>query len=177
MEVWEGYRKTKPVLVFYVSGPQSLWHQGQVSWKTVFPQLGKGMEDGRFSSLACCSPPAMQPAWLLTVAAGGLGNAVLCTSLLDSFPVSSVYSSCVHVFQYYWANIDHFYLLTKFSITSKFSIFFLNAGEKMSGWMKYKLESRLQENINNLRYTDDTTLMAESKEEIKSLLMKLKKES
>ena len=30
-------------------------------------------------------------------------------------------------------------------------------------------------NINNLRYTDDTTLMAESKEELKSLLMKLKK--
>ena len=29
-------------------------------------------------------------------------------------------------------------------------------------------------NINNLRYTDDTTLMAESKEEIKSLLMKMK---
>ena len=29
-------------------------------------------------------------------------------------------------------------------------------------------------NINNLRYTDDTTLMAESKEELKSLLMKLK---
>ena len=32
-------------------------------------------------------------------------------------------------------------------------------------------------NINNLRYTDDTTLMAESKEEIKSLLMKVKEES
>ena len=32
-------------------------------------------------------------------------------------------------------------------------------------------------NINNLRYTDDTTLMAESKEELKSLLMKLKEES
>ena len=32
-------------------------------------------------------------------------------------------------------------------------------------------------NINNLRYTDDTTLMAESKEEIKSLLMKVKAES
>ena len=31
-------------------------------------------------------------------------------------------------------------------------------------------------NINNLRYTDDTTLMAESKEEIKSLLMKVKEE-
>ena len=33
------------------------------------------------------------------------------------------------------------------------------------------------ENINNLRYTDDTTLMGESKEELKSLLMKVKEES
>ena len=32
-------------------------------------------------------------------------------------------------------------------------------------------------NINNLRYADDTTLMAESKEELKNLLMKLKEES
>ena len=32
-------------------------------------------------------------------------------------------------------------------------------------------------NINNFRYTDDTTLMAESKEELKSLLMKVKEES
>ena len=32
-------------------------------------------------------------------------------------------------------------------------------------------------NINNLRYEDDTTLMAESEEELKSLLMKVKKES
>ena len=32
-------------------------------------------------------------------------------------------------------------------------------------------------NINNLRYADDTTIMAESKEEIKSLLMKVKEES
>ena len=32
-------------------------------------------------------------------------------------------------------------------------------------------------NINNLRYVDDTTLTAESKEELKSLLMKVKKES
>ena len=31
-------------------------------------------------------------------------------------------------------------------------------------------------NINNLRYEDDTTLMAESKEELKSLLMKVKEE-
>ena len=33
------------------------------------------------------------------------------------------------------------------------------------------------ENINNLRYADDTTLMAESKKELKSLLMKMKEES
>ena len=32
-------------------------------------------------------------------------------------------------------------------------------------------------NINNLRYSDDTTLMAESEEELKSLLMKVKEES
>ena len=34
-----------------------------------------------------------------------------------------------------------------------------------------------QENINNLRYADDTTLMAASEEELKSFLMKMKKES
>ena len=46
------------------------------------------------------------------------------------------------------------------------------------GWMKHKLELRLLgENINNLRYADDTTLMAESEEELKSLLMKVKEES
>ena len=32
-------------------------------------------------------------------------------------------------------------------------------------------------NINNLRYTDDSTLMAESKEELRSLLMRVKEES
>ena len=43
--------------------------------------------------------------------------------------------------------------------------------------MKHKLESRLLgEKISNLRYTDDTTLMAESKEEL-NLLKKLKEES
>ena len=41
-----------------------------------------------------------------------------------------------------------------------------NAGIKIAG-----------RNINNLRYTDDTTLMAESEEELKSLLMKVKEES
>ena len=45
----------------------------------------------------------------------------------------------------------------------------------MLGWMKHKLESRLPGEISNLRYTDDTTLMAESKE-LKSLLMKVKEE-
>ena len=43
--------------------------------------------------------------------------------------------------------------------------------------MKHKLQSRLPEEINNLRYADDTTFMAESEEELKSLLMKVKVES
>ena len=38
-------------------------------------------------------------------------------------------------------------------------------------------KKRLQEKINNLRYADDTTLMAESEEELKSLLMKGKEEN
>ena len=42
--------------------------------------------------------------------------------------------------------------------------------------MKLKLEPRLGRNISNLRYVDDTTLMAES-EKLKSLLMKVKEES
>ena len=47
----------------------------------------------------------------------------------------------------------------------------------MPGWMKHKVESRLLGNINNFRPADDTTLMAENKEELKSLLMKFKGES
>ena len=48
----------------------------------------------------------------------------------------------------------------------------------MLGWMKHKLESRLPgRNINNLKHTGDTTLMAESEEELKSLLMKVKEKS
>ena len=47
----------------------------------------------------------------------------------------------------------------------------------MLGWMKHKLEIKIGgRNINNLRYTDDTTLMAESEEELKSLLKKVKGE-
>ena len=45
----------------------------------------------------------------------------------------------------------------------------------MLGWMKRKLIAR--RNISNLRHTVDTTLMAESEKELKSLLMKVKEES
>ena len=44
--------------------------------------------------------------------------------------------------------------------------------KKYSKWILFA-----RRNINNLRYTDDTTLMAESKEELRSLLMKVKEES
>ena len=46
----------------------------------------------------------------------------------------------------------------------------------MLGWLKHKLESRLLGEFNNLRYADDTTLMAGS-EELKGFLMKVKEES
>ena len=49
-----------------------------------------------------------------------------------------------------------------------------------AGWTKHNLEAGIQivgRNINNLRYADDTTLMAESEEELKNLLMKVKEES
>ena len=45
------------------------------------------------------------------------------------------------------------------------------------GLMKHKLESRLLGEISITSYSDDTTLMAESEEELKSLLMKVKEES
>ena len=49
---------------------------------------------------------------------------------------------------------------------------------QMPGWMKHKLKSRLLGKIiNNLRYADDTTLMEESEEVLKSLLMKVKEEN
>ena len=48
---------------------------------------------------------------------------------------------------------------------------------EMLGWMKHQLESRFPGEIYNLRYADDTTLMAESEEELKSLLMKVKEKS
>ena len=48
---------------------------------------------------------------------------------------------------------------------------------EMLGRMKHKLESKIAgRNINNLRYADDTTLMAESEKELNSLVMKVKEE-
>ena len=47
----------------------------------------------------------------------------------------------------------------------------------MLGWKKQKLESRLLGEISITSDADDTTLMAESEEELKSLLMKVKEES
>ena len=52
----------------------------------------------------------------------------------------------------------------------------------MLGWRKHKIGIKIgikiaRKNINNLRYADDTTLMAESEEESKRLLMKVKEES
>ena len=44
----------------------------------------------------------------------------------------------------------------------------------MLGWMNQKIARR---NINNLRLADDTTLMAENEEKLKSFLMKVKEES
>ena len=48
---------------------------------------------------------------------------------------------------------------------------------EMLGWMKHKLESRLPGEISITSDADDTTLMAESEEELKSLVMKVKEES
>ena len=49
--------------------------------------------------------------------------------------------------------------------------------EAQAGIKKHKKHKIAGRNINNLRYADDTTLMAESEEELKSLLMKVKEES
>ena len=57
-------------------------------------------------------------------------------------------------------------------------IYMQSASCKMPGWMKPKLESILLEEISiTSRYSDNTTLMAESKKELKNLLMKVKEES
>ena len=47
-------------------------------------------------------------------------------------------------------------------------IYMQSTSSEMPGWMKHKMESRWR-NINNLRYADDTTFMAETEEKLKSL--------
>ena len=47
----------------------------------------------------------------------------------------------------------------------------------LGGLWELVMDREARRNINNLRYADDTTLMAESEEELKSLLMKVKEES
>ena len=67
--------------------------------------------------------------------------------------------------------------VTELEMTEQLSLHYLvymqSASCKMPDWMKHKLESRPPGEISTL----DTTLMAESKEELKNLLMKVKKES
>ena len=51
---------------------------------------------------------------------------------------------------------------------------------EMPGWMKHEAHAGIKiagRNINNLRYAEDTTLMAESEEELNNLLMIVKEES
>ena len=70
--------------------------------------------------------------------------------------------------EYYKAVYCHSVYLTSMQSTSWETL----------GWKKHKLESRLPGEISiNLRYADDTTLIAESEEELKSLLIKVKEES
>ena len=63
------------------------------------------------------------------------------------------------------------FLLPKFNLYAEYTMRNIGLEEAQAG---IKIARR---NINNLRYADDTTLMAESEEELKSLLMKVKEES
>ena len=49
---------------------------------------------------------------------------------------------------------------------SAYLTYMQNTAWEITGWMKHKLESKFGRNINNLRHADDTTLMAEIKEEL-----------
>ena len=60
---------------------------------------------------------------------------------------------------------------------SAYLTFLQSTSCKILGWMKHKLESRLPGERSLNSDTDDTRLMAESEEELKSLLMKVKEES
>ena len=60
---------------------------------------------------------------------------------------------------------------------SDYLTYMRSTSRKMPGWMTQAGIKIAGRNINNLRYADDTTLMAESEEQLKSLLMKVKEES
>ena len=61
--------------------------------------------------------------------------------------------------------------------TCLFNLYYMQSKScKMLDWMKHRLEKKITgRNINNPIYADDTTIMAESKEELRSLLMQVKK--
>ena len=61
-------------------------------------------------------------------------------------------------------------------VTLAYLTYMQSTSFEILGWMKHKLESRFLGEI-SITSTDDTTLMAESKEELNSLLMKVKEES
>ena len=67
--------------------------------------------------------------------------------------------------------MSRLYVVTLFNLHAEYIMQNARLDEAQDG---IKISRR---NINNLRYTDDTTLMAESEEELKSLLMKVKEES
>ena len=57
-----------------------------------------------------------------------------------------------------------------------FLVYMQNTSHEMLGWMNHKLESRLPEEISTTSDTHDTTLIAESEEKLKSLLIRVKGE-
>ena len=57
-----------------------------------------------------------------------------------------------------------------------YSTYMQSTSCEMLGWMKHRQESRLPGEISNLRYADDTILMTEREDELKSFLMKVKEE-
>uniref|UniRef100_A0AC11E7P2 Uncharacterized protein n=2 Tax=Ovis aries TaxID=9940 RepID=A0AC11E7P2_SHEEP len=72
------------------------------------------------------------------------------------------------------SNLGKEYVKAVYCHTAYFS-YMQSTSHKMLGWMKCKLESGLLRD--NLRYADDTTLMAKSKKKLKCLLMKVKEEN
>ena len=68
-------------------------------------------------------------------------------------------------------NTSRIYIVCLFNLYAEYMIWNAGLDDSQAGIKIYR------RNINNLRYANDTTLMAESKEALKSLLMKVKEES